>query len=188
MPPWLHKMLTLGNAALRVHRNFVPSSQLFCKTKIIWKLKVKEKYFVLWEFAHILLICAFQIVWNEASVVKLLGYKAYEVIFYKIMHTKGISNSPMFFPKYFPRVLLFTWWSEQLKIFWELGHLGGSVIWVSNSWFRLRSWSCSCEIESCIKLWAGCGACLRFSLSLSQCPFPLCVHACSQKFFCFEIL
>ena len=41
-----------------------------------------------------------------------------------------------------------------------------------NSWFRLRSWSLSCEIEPCIRLQAECGACLGFSLSLSVylCP------------------
>ena len=48
-----------------------------------------------------------------------------------------------------------------------LGHLNGSVGWMSNSWFWLRSWSQGCRIESRIRLHTECGACLGFPLSLS---------------------
>ena len=49
------------------------------------------------------------------------------------------------------------------KANWPLGHLGGSVGWVSDSWFQLRSWSQDCGIELCVQLCAKHGACLRFS-------------------------
>ena len=62
------------------------------------------------------------------------------------------------------------------------GHLGGSVGWVSNSWFQLRSWSQGCGIEPRIRQCTECGACLRFSpsLSLSQINF---FKICLLKFF-----
>ena len=60
-------------------------------------------------------------------------------------------------------------------------HLGGSVGWVSDSWFWLRSWSQGRGIKPHIRLHTECRTYLRFSLSLclslslslSFCPFPL---------------
>ena len=54
-----------------------------------------------------------------------------------------------------------------LKLIWVLGHLGGSVGWLSDSWFQLRSWSHCCGIEPPIALYAEHRACLGFSLFLS---------------------
>ena len=52
----------------------------------------------------------------------------------------------------------------------QVGFLGGSVSWVPDSWFQLRSWSRGRDIKPHIRLFAGYGACLRFSFSLSLCP------------------
>ena len=46
-------------------------------------------------------------------------------------------------------------------------HLGGSVGWASDSWFRLRSWSQGRGIKPHTGICAEYGTCLRFSLSLS---------------------
>ena len=46
-----------------------------------------------------------------------------------------------------------------------LGSLGGSVGWAADPWFWLRSSSQSLGIEPQVWCGAGCGACLRFSLS-----------------------
>ena len=59
---------------------------------------------------------------------------------------------------------------SQLKVHFR-GHLGGSVSWVSNSWFRLKSWSQSHVIKSCIWLCTEYGGCLGFFLSPSA-PLP----------------
>ena len=59
------------------------------------------------------------------------------------------------------------------------GYLGGSVRWVSDSWFQLRSWSQGCGIKARIRLCTEHGACLRFSLS-PPLPFsPVCVCSLS---------
>ena len=68
-----------------------------------------------------------------------------------------------------------------IRGFWDLlcilggGRLGGSVRWDSDSWFRLTSWSQSCEIEPHVRLHPGHGACLRCSLR----PLPL--HSFKKK-------
>ena len=51
----------------------------------------------------------------------------------------------------------------------------------SNSWFWLRSWSHSGEIEC--RVHTVCGACLRCSLSLSMCPSQLMLSLSLKKFF-----
>ena len=48
------------------------------------------------------------------------------------------------------------------------GHLGGSVGYASNSWFRLRSWSQGCKMEPYTGLCVQC----RIDLRYSQ-PLPL---------------
>ena len=40
-------------------------------------------------------------------------------------------------------------------------HLGGSVSWVSDSWFQPRSWSQGYEFKSCVGLHPGYRACLK---------------------------
>ena len=58
----------------------------------------------------------------------------------------------------------------------ELGHLGGSIDWVSNSWFWLRSWSRGSWVQALhLALHWQCRACLGFSPSSLPCPSP--VHA-----------
>lgn len=52
------------------------------------------------------------------------------------------------------------------------GRLDVWVSWVSDSWFRFRSWSQGCKIEPRVRLHAQPGVCWRFSLSLSLCPLP----------------
>ena len=78
--------------------------------------------------------------------------------------------------------------SYKPKLFWgvnEIMHIkhitgsqGGSVGWVANSWFWLRSWSYSYEIEPWVRLHAECWACLRFSAYLSLCPSFSCIYMC----------
>ena len=58
------------------------------------------------------------------------------------------------------------------------GHLGGSVGWVSISWFRLRLWSQGCGI----KPMSGSPLSMEpawYSVSLSLCPSPPLAHALS---------
>lgn len=56
------------------------------------------------------------------------------------------------------------------------GHLGGSVCWVSDSWFWLRSWSQGWEIQPCVGLCTEHGVCLRFFFPHS---LPFSHHALS---------
>ena len=66
--------------------------------------------------------------------------------------------------------------------------LGGSVSWASDSWFWLRSQSQGCEIKPRVRLFTECGACLRFSLSLSLsappslvCPLAVSLNNNNKK-------
>ena len=52
-------------------------------------------------------------------------------------------------------------------------HPGGSVSWVSDSWFRLGSWCWGCGVEPCVGLCTWCRGRLRFSASPSPFAFPL---------------
>ena len=60
------------------------------------------------------------------------------------------------------------------KQFWIIG-MPGWLSSASDSWFWLRSWFQGHESELCGRCCNGCGACLRFSLSLSLCPPQPCL-------------
>ena len=58
------------------------------------------------------------------------------------------------------------------------GCLRGSVIWASDSWFQLGSWSQSSEIQPHVTLHAQQGVCL--SLSLYFCSLCLCLSLANK--------
>lgn len=67
--------------------------------------------------------------------------------------------------------------SKVCKIY-KKGLLSGSVGWMSNSWFRLGSWSWGSGTKPHVGLHAQCRVCLRDSLF----PFPCaCLHFPSKN-------
>ena len=51
--------------------------------------------------------------------------------------------------------------TPHLKANINVGHWGGSTVWVYNSWSQLRSWSQGCEFKLHTGLHAGHGAYLK---------------------------
>ena len=84
------------------------------------------------------------------------------------------------------KLYIYDFWSFQYICYTSIksllkGHLGGSVGWVSNSWFWFRSGHDPKFVGSSptFELCTECGACLRFSLS--PCPSPLLALKEKQK-------